>query len=121
MNLKIYSFEKLTTWQKAKDFLIKTYGSIEKSGFPKEELFGLVGQIKRAALSVPSNIAEGSTRTGSNDRKHFLTIAYSSAIEVLNHLIISYELRFISEDVYFDLRTDLQEITAMIDALKKSW
>lgn len=113
-----YSFEKLDVWKKSKDFAVKIY-RITKS-FPKEEKFGLISQLRRASISVSSNIAEGSSRTTSKDQGRFYTIAYSSVIEVLNQLIISKELEILSAEDYQSLRDDIEHITAMINRLHNS-
>jgi len=116
--MKKYSFEKLDVWQKAKDFTVMLYKVT--SEFPKAEKFGLVSQLRRAAVSVSSNLAEGSSRTSPKDQGRFYNIAYSSAVEVLNQLIISKELEFIDEEMYKKLRNGIENITAMINSLHKS-
>lgn len=68
--------------------------------FPVSERFGLISQLRRASASICSNIAEGSARTTNKDQARFTTISFSSAVEVLNQLIISKELDFISEKDY---------------------
>ncbi len=113
-----YSFEKLDVWKKSKDFAPQIYKVT--TTFPSEEKFGLISQLRRAAISVSSNIAEGSSRTSSNDQGRFYTIAYSSAIEVLNQLIISKELEFLEVEAYEELRKDLEHITAMLNRLYNS-
>lgn len=85
-----YSFEKLDVWKKAKDFVVRIYKVT--ADFPEEEKFGLISQLRRASVSISSNIAEGSSRTSPDDQGRFYIIAYSSAIEVLNQLIISTDL-----------------------------
>jgi four helix bundle protein len=113
----LYSFEKLDVWKKSKDFTVEVYKVT--NGFPGEEKFGLTSQLRRATISINSNIAEGSSRTSPKDQARFYTIAYSSAIEVLNQLIISKELNFISVDIYEELRKDIEHITAMLNKLQK--
>jgi len=113
-----YSFEKLDVWKKSKDFAVKIYRTTQS--FPKEEKFGLVSQLKRASVSVSSNIAEGSLRTTANDQARFYTIAYSSAIEVLNQLMISHDLNYLSKDIYDELRSEIEQITAMLNRLHKA-
>ena len=113
-----YSFEKLDVWEKSKDFAVKIY-RITKS-FPKEEKFGLISQLRRASISIGSNIAEGSSRTTAKEQSRFYTIAFSSAIEVLNQLIISKELKFLDVEDYIELRSDIEQITAMLNKLHRS-
>jgi len=86
----VYSFEKLEVWKESKK-LTKIIYQIT-SRYPENEKFGLTSQLRRASISVCSNLAEGSARITSKDKAHFSTMAYSSLIEVLNQIIISYEL-----------------------------
>ncbi|HET6528019.1 MAG TPA: four helix bundle protein [Balneolaceae bacterium] len=113
-----FGFEKLNVWDKSKDFVIKVYRVTE--GFPDSEKFGLVSQLRRASVSVSSNIAEGSSRRSAREQGRFYTISYSSAIEALNQLIISKDLGYISISNYKELRNDLEEVTAMLNQLHKS-
>ncbi|MDH3648534.1 MAG: four helix bundle protein [Saprospiraceae bacterium] len=85
-----YSFEKLEVWQLSVDLVQEIY-TLTKV-FPDEEKYDLVSQMRRAAISVSSNIAEGSTRLGSKDRARFTQLAYGSRIELLNQVIIGTRL-----------------------------
>ena len=116
--MKTYSFEKLDVWTKSKDFTLKMY-AITKN-FPDEEKFGLTSQLRRASVSIASNIAEGSSRNTNKDQQRFYTISYSTTIEVLNQLIISFELGFIESETYKEMRKELEIITKMINALHSS-
>jgi four helix bundle protein len=113
-----YSFEKLGAWQDAKKLVVFIYNLTEE--FPGNEKFGLVSQIKRAAVSVPSNIAEGTCRNTSRDQAHFYGVAYSSLIELLNHLLISYELKWITDSDLSKVRVDIEQLSFKISALRKS-
>jgi len=113
-----FSFEKLIVWQKAKQLGLAIYKTTPS--FPTDEKFGLVSQIRRSAISVSSNLAEGSARQSGKDKARFSEIAYSSLIEVLNQLIISLELNYISEKTYNNLRLHIEEISRMINALRKT-
>ena len=93
-----FSFEKLTVWVDSKE-LIKVIYTITKV-FPEEEKFGLTNQLRRASISVASNLAEGISRNTNKDKAHFTTMSYSSLMEVLNQVIISKELNFINEEIY---------------------
>ena len=84
--MKIYSFEKLIVWQKSRKLAVLIYKITLV--FPKEELFGLTSQMRRCSISIPSNIAEGSGRQTSKEKARFTEIAYSSALELLNQLMI---------------------------------
>jgi four helix bundle protein len=96
--MKTYSFEKLIVWQKAKKLAVIIYKTTRD--FPKEELFGMTSQMRRCSVSIPSNIAEGSGRQTSKDKARYTEIAYSSALELLNQLMISLDLEYINEEYY---------------------
>ncbi|MDZ7717098.1 MAG: four helix bundle protein [Balneolaceae bacterium] len=113
-----FSFEKLDVWNKAKDFTVDVYNVT--SGFPEYEKFGLVSQLRRASISVSSNLAEGSSRTSKKDQRRFYNMAYSSAVEIVNQLIICKELGFVDSDIYDNLRNEIEHITSMINRLHKS-
>ncbi|OFX34068.1 MAG: four helix bundle protein [Bacteroidetes bacterium GWF2_42_66] len=101
-------------------FVTKIY-KYSKS-FPNEEMYGLISQIRRSAVSIPSNIAEGFGRKSSNDFKRFLQIAMGSLFEVQTQLEISKNLEYIDEKTFNDLYQDSREIerilTAFIDSIK---
>ncbi len=113
-----YAFEKLEVWQKSRLLVKEVYQATKH--FPTEERFGLTSQLRRAAVSVSSNIAEGSTRWGKRDKARFYEIAYGSLIEVMNQLMLSADLEFINEDELDKLRPKIDEIARMLDALYKS-
>jgi len=116
--MKIYSFEKLERWQHARRLAVWVFASTQS--FPTEEKFGLVSQMRRAAISIASNIAEGTSRITFKDQSHFSTIAYSSTIELLNDLIISTDLKFLKEKVYLEGRELIERQTLLIAGLRKS-
>src|SRR5688572_29766226 len=91
----MFNFERLEVWHIARELTGDIYKLTES--FPSTEKFILVPQIRRAALSIIANIAEGVTRASSKDQAHFTTIAYSSLMELVNHLIISSDVGFIDE------------------------
>lgn len=117
MAMYTFSFEKLEVWIEAKEFTKKIY--YYTNTFPESEKFGLSSQLKRASVSICSNLAEGTSRATFKDKAHFTTLAFSSAVEVLNQLIISFEIGFIHESIYEDLRMNLESITNKLNALKK--
>lgn len=114
----LYSFEKLEVWRDIRDFTKKIFLITKK--FPSDERFSLVAQIKRATLSISSNLAEGTSRSSMKDQARFTEIAFGSLVEVLNHLIIAVDLDFISTDDYNDLRPDIEKIGNKLNALKNS-
>lgn len=113
-----FSFEKLNVWIDSKE-LVKRIYLITKQ-FPSEEKFGLINQLRRASVSVASNLAEGTSRITSKDKAHFSTIAFSSLMEVLNQIIIAKELNFIQEEEYKLLRKEIEKISNKLNALRKS-
>lgn len=114
----LFSFEKLTVWIDSKE-LIKSIYKITKT-FPDEEKFGLTSQLRRASISVASNLAEGTSRNTNKDKAHFTTLAFSSLMEVLNQIIISNELNFLNEENYIQIRTDIEKVANKLNALRKS-
>ena len=92
----MHNFRKLDIWQKSIDLTVKIYDLTKK--FPREEMFGLTSQIKRCAVSIPSNIAEGSGRNTANDFNHFLGIATGSSYELETQLIVAEKLGFADEE-----------------------
>lgn len=92
---RTYSFEKLDAWQLAR--ALKDYIFRATQGFPNSERYGLTSQIRRSMGSVTTNLAEGSGRASSIDKAHFTKIAYSSAIETIDHLITANDLSFIGD------------------------
>lgn len=111
-----YSFERLDVWLEAKNFTKAIYKTT--AGFPDSEKFGLTSQLRRASVSVCSNIAEGTTRSSFKEQAHFSTISFGSAVEVLNQLIIAFELGFVSEADYMELRILIESITNKLNSLK---
>lgn len=113
-----FSFEKLVVWQKAINFVKYIY--LLTRQFPDSEKYNLTGQLKRAAVSIPSNISEGTSRDTLPDKRRFLSIAYGSLLEVYNHLIISKELNFITQEELEKAKADVEEISRMLNSLKKN-
>ena len=113
-----YGFEKLIVWQQSINFVEKIYRYIEK--FPKNEMYGLTSQIKRASVSIPANIAEGTTRKSLKDQARFSEIAFGSLIEVLNHFIIAEKLNYLPSEKLDELRIDIENISRQLNALKSS-
>ena len=113
-----FSFEKLTVWQNTRK-LVKEIYKITRY-FPEDEKFGLVSQIRRATVSVCSNIAEGSSRNTRKDLTHFYGIAYSSLMEVLSQIILSFDLEFIDGGQYESNRNAIEEISIQLNALRNA-
>jgi four helix bundle protein len=113
-----FSFERLEVWNKSR-FLTKKIYTITKN-FPDSEKFGITGQIRRAIISVCSNIAEGSSRKSKKDQVHFYMIAFSSLMETLNQLIISNDLEYLGSDSLSELRSEIHTISKMLNGLCNS-
>lgn len=111
------NFRNLSVWSKGHFLTLKIY-YLTKS-FPKDEIFGLVSQMRRCAYSVPSNIAEGCGRNSTPDFKRFLVIAAGSSSELEYQLFLSKDLGYISEVVFKELESETIEIKKMIYSLIK--
>ena len=114
--MHLYSFEKLEVWKEAIQLAVKTYKITDL--YPAEEKFGLISQMRRCSVSISSNIAEGTARLTNKDKAHFMTIASSSTLELINQVIISKKLEFISEENYKNIRFEVESITKKINALR---
>lgn len=111
-------FKELLVWQKAIDLVVDVYKVTEK--LPKEERFGLITQINRSVISIPSNIAEGAGRNTAKEFNNFLGIAQGSSFELNTQLIISNRLNFISNEEYQKIEFRLEHIQNVVAKLKKS-
>jgi four helix bundle protein len=108
----------LDVWKDGISFVIKVYKMT--SSFPKEEMYGITSQIRRTAISIPSNIAEGAARKTTNEFRQFLYIALSSAAELNTQLIISRNLEFLDKDNTDKLNSELDSLSRRIQGLIKS-
>lgn len=111
------SHKNLDVWNFSLELIEKIYSLT--NGFPKSELFGLTNQLRRASVSVASNISEGLSRSTSPDKCRFLEIARSSLVEIDTQLIISVKLKFCSDEELEEIDTLLNSIFAMITSLIK--
>lgn len=114
-----FSFEKLIVWQESKQ-LVKMIYELTAT-YPNEERYGLTSQIRRAAISVPSNIAEGSGRLSSKEKIRFNEIAYGSLMEVYCQLSISVDLNYISKNQFESLSELFHSISIKLNALKRAF
>lgn len=105
-------FRKLEVWQISKELSLLVYRITES--FPESEKFGLTNQIRRSAVSIPSNIAEGSGRSSKTDFNRFILIALGSSYELDTQLEIAFELHFTSEEDYIDLNSKLTSVKKML-------
>jgi four helix bundle protein len=109
--------EKLDVWNKAVDFVVEVYKATEN--FPKDERFGLTSQVRRGAVSIPANIAEGAARTSPKEFAHFLSNAQGSASEVETELLIATRLGYLSPDVHVRLHRSLNDLGKMLNGLMR--
>ena len=116
--MKIYSFEKLDVWQKSRVLVKGIYQLTET--FPSEEKFGLTNQLRRAGISVASNLAEGTSRASSRDQARFTQLSYGSLMEILSQLIIATDLNYISEEQMNETRPIIEEVANKLTQLRKS-
>jgi four helix bundle protein len=114
----MFCFEKLRVWQKAVNFAKNIYSLT--STFPKDEIFGITSQLRRAAISISLNIAEGAGRTSKKEFKHFLSIAYGSVCETSTILKICRELLYINGEQFNKFYSSAEEIGRMISGLSAS-
>lgn len=112
---KTKTFEELVVWQKAHEFVLHVYRLTEK--FPKNEIYGLTSQFRRAAVSIAANIAEGYKKKDYKNKVNFLNIAHSSLEECRYYLILSRDLGYQNEDTLFDL---LDEVGKLLNAYSKA-
>ena len=113
--MKEWNYKNLIVWQKAMDLTRLAYRLTET--FPKSEQYTLTSQIRRAASSIPANIAEGSRRKGTKDRIHFWVIAYGSGSELESHLELSKRLGYCSGEALSDTEQLLGEVMKMLNRL----
>jgi four helix bundle protein len=109
---------KLVAWQKAMSLTEEVYRVT--AVLPQEERFGLVAQMRRCSVSIPSNIAEGCGRSGPKDRVRFLDVAYGSLLELETQLEVSRRLRYVSDDVFNSWFSRTSEVGRMLNGLKRS-
>ena len=105
----------LDVWRKSMDFVTKLYKTT--AVFPKEEMYGLSSQMRRAAVSIPSNIAEGAARKSNKEFIQFLHIALGSTVEIETQLIVSKNLKFIDEELFVILDKERNEIGRILYGL----
>jgi four helix bundle protein len=106
------TFREIKVWQKAMDLVTKMYKNTKK--FPQDELYGLTSQMRRCAVSIPSNIAEGFGRRSKQDFKRFLQISMGSLFELETQLEISKNLEYMEVSEFNNLYNDLREIEIMM-------
>ena len=116
--MKIHNFKKLLLWQKAMD--LATFIYLLTSDFPKEEKYGLISQLQRCAVSIPSNIAEGSGRVSKKEFQHFISFAMGSSFELETQVILAYKFKYITEEQMVVFETMMRPVQKMTFGLYNS-
>ena len=108
-------FHNYIVWQRGHQFALDVYK--QTKSFPKDELFGMTSQLRRASTSIPFNIAEGCGRRSDAEFAYFLNIAAGSASEVEEELLLSFDLEFLDKEPFLQLDKEVKEIKAMLGKL----
>ena len=114
-----YTYKNLNVYQDAKAFVVAVYRLLNE--FPEAEKFALCNQIRRAAISVTSNLAEGVSRISNKEKIHFIEIAYASMMEVDSQLDISIELGYITKEQYHNIEEMIVTISRQLSALRSKY
>ena len=114
-----YSYKNLNVYQDAKAFVVAVYKLLDR--FPDSEKFAVCNQIRRAAISVTSNIAEGVSRTSVKEKIHFLEIAYASMMEVDSQLDISVDLQYIDIAQYESINKQINNVGRQLSVLRNKY
>ena len=114
--IKKHDYKQLDIYREAKSLVLMVYALLKK--FPREEQFALCDQLRRAVISIPSNIAEGSGRRSAKEQAHFLEISYGSLCEVECQLDIAYELQYIAKDDYENVAMQIDKLGALLSGLR---
>jgi four helix bundle protein len=115
MELTLQDFKKLKVWEKSHRLTLAVYKAT--TAFPREEIYGLTSQIRRAGASIPANIAEGCGRGGHVEFSRFLRIAMGSASELEHHLLLAHDLALLSHTDYENLAMQTVDVKRMLTAL----
>lgn len=117
--MEVFGYRKLIAYQKAKDVVKRTYKLLKQ--FPAEERYAMCDQLRRASVSVTSNIAEGVNRYSVKDKSHFIEMAYGSLMEVSSQFEIAEELGFISCDNRLSMDQLIEEVARLLSGLQKTY
>ena len=115
--IKSTNFTDLTVWQKAHAFILLVYKNTES--YPKSEVFGIVSQFRRVAVSIAANIAEGYRKTGKTDKLRFMNIAQGSLEECRYYIILSKDLSYINEQINIELTESIEEVSRLLNGYCK--
>ena len=117
--MEVFGYRKLIAYQKAKEVVKRTYMLLKK--FPAEERFAMCDQLRRASVSVTSNIAEGVNRFSVKDKSHFIEMAYGSLMEVSSQFEIAEELGYVSADDRLSMDQLIEEVARLLSGLQKTY
>jgi len=117
--MTIHNFRELIAWQKAMELTKKVY--LLTKAFPSDERYGLISQIQRAVVSIPSNIAEGAGRPTQKELVHFLSFALGSAYELETELLLAGNLNYISSEQSEQINTEVVEVQKLVYSLMKKF
>lgn len=117
MNDPKYSYKKLDAYKESRTLVIMVYRLLKQ--FPKEENYALCDQLRRAVISVPSNLAEGSGRTSAKDQAHFLEMAFGSLMEVDCQIDIAQELGYINQEELDTVSVQISRVAAMLSGMRR--
>lgn len=115
----MYSFEKLTAWQESRKLVATVYRLLDS--FPQFEKYALCDQIRRAIVSVPSNLAEGSGRMSLREQIHYIEISFGSLMEAYNQLIIATDLNYIDSQSLESLKPDIDKVARLLNGLHAAY
>ena len=115
---KTYSFESLAVWQESRTLSRDIYKLTKL--YPEEEKYGLVSQMRRACISIGSNLAEGTSRVSFLDQARFTEISFGSLMELLNQLILSFDLEYIKEETLSRIRLMIDSMGYKMNSLRNS-
>jgi len=116
--MRKFYFERLEVWQDSRDLVAEVYKMTNE--FPTEEKYGMISQLKRASTSISANIAEGMSRSTDKEKAHFINIAFGSAIEVINFLVLACDLKYIDDQAYTMLREKTEKVTNKLNGLHRT-
>ena len=116
--VELFGYRKLLVYQKSRNYVVAIYKLLRK--FPAEERFALCDQLRRASISITSNIAEGMGRFSDKEKVHFLEIAFGSLYETMSQLELSLAFNYLSQEDFCELEQNVIEIAKMLSGLRNS-
>lgn len=113
--MKLSSYKELIVWQKSMELARLVYAATKQ--YPKEEIYGLTSQVRRAAVSIPSNIAEGYARKSRKEYLQFYSIAYGSTLELETQLILAHDFGYVNDDSFLSIQKLADEVSRMLHSM----